>query len=89
MVDHQLSTTCRKAFSMAKMPPESNSTRDFNDSGSQFFICVNDNSELDRTYTVFCEVVRGMEVADKIVAAARDDCDNPLKPITMTVTVKE
>ena len=23
------------------------------------------------------------------IAAARDDCDNPLEPITMTVTVKE
>jgi hypothetical protein len=30
-----------------------------------------------------------MEVVDKIVAAARDDCDNPLEPITMTMTVKE
>jgi len=30
-----------------------------------------------------------MEVLAKIVAAARDDCDNPLKQITMTMTVKE
>ena len=30
-----------------------------------------------------------MEVVDKIVAAARDDCDNPLEPITMMMTVKE
>ena len=44
---------------------------------------------LNRRYTVFREVFGGMEVADKIVAAARDDCDNPLKPITMTLAVKE
>ena len=75
--------------SMAKMPRESNSTRDFNDNGSQFFICVGDNSGLDRRYTVFGEVFRGIEVIDKIVAAARDAADNPLEPITMTVTVKE
>jgi peptidyl-prolyl cis-trans isomerase B (cyclophilin B) len=50
---------------------------------------VNDNSGLDRTYTVFGEVFRGMEVVDKIVAAARDEADNPLQPITMTMTVKE
>jgi len=74
---------------MAKMPRESNSTRDFNDNGSQFFICVGDNSGLDRRYTVFGEVFRGIDVIDKIVAATRDQADNPLDPITMTVTVKE
>ena len=30
-----------------------------------------------------------MDVADKIVAAARDEFDNPLKPITMKMAVKE
>jgi len=30
-----------------------------------------------------------MEVVDKIVVAARDEFDNPLKPIPMTLTVKE
>jgi hypothetical protein len=30
-----------------------------------------------------------MEVVDKIVAAARDDCDNPLQAIPITMTVKE
>ena len=74
---------------MAKVPRESNSTRDPNDNGSQFYICVEDSSGLDRTYTVFGEVFRGMEVVDKIVAAARDEFDNPLKPITMIMTVKE
>ena len=79
----------RGAIAMAKVPRESNSTRDPNDNGSQFYICVADCSGLDRTYTVFGEVFRGMDVVDKIVAAARDDCDNPLEPIPMTVTVKE
>ena len=79
----------RGAVAMAKVPRESNSTRDPNDNGSQFYICVADASGLDRTYTVFGEVFRGMEVVDKIVAAARDEFDNPLKPITMKVTVKE
>jgi peptidyl-prolyl cis-trans isomerase B (cyclophilin B) len=69
---------------MAKVSRESNSTRDPNDNGSQFYICVNDSSGLDRTYTVFGEVFRGMEVVDKI-AAPRDEFDNPLTPITMTV----
>jgi peptidyl-prolyl cis-trans isomerase B (cyclophilin B) len=79
----------RGAISMAKMPRESNSTRDFNDSGSQFFICVADSSGLDRRYTVFGEVYRGIEVLDKIVAVPRDDRDNPLDPVEMVIMVKE
>ena len=62
---------------MAEAPRKGNSSRDFN------------SSELDRTYTVFGEVFRGMEVVDKIVAAPRDEFDNPLESITMTMTVKE
>lgn len=80
----------RGAVAMAKVPRESNSTRDFNDSGSQFYISVAHNGGLDRTYTVFGEVFRGMEVVDQIVKAARDSDDNPLEPIEMTsITVKE
>ncbi len=79
----------RGAISMAKMPRESNSTRDFNDNGSQFFICLADNSGLDRRYTVFGEIFRGIEVIDKIAATQRDEQDNPLEPIEMIVTVKE
>jgi cyclophilin family peptidyl-prolyl cis-trans isomerase len=74
---------------MAKVPRETNSMRNPNDNGSQFYICVADNSRLDRTYIVFSEVFRGMEVFDKIVASARDDRDNPLEPIPLTVTVIE
>ena len=79
----------RGALSMAKMPRESNSTRDFNDNGSQFFICVQDCSGLDRCYTVFGEVTRGLEVLDQIVNLPRDEHDNPLDPPTMKVTVRE
>lgn len=79
----------RGALSMAKMPRESNSTRDFNDNGSQFFICVDDNSGLDRRYTVFGEVFRGIEVVDQIVSVPRDERDNPLEPIIITMSAKE
>ena len=50
---------------------------------------MNDISGLDWTYTVFGEVFRSMEVIDKIVAAARDEADNPLQPMTMTMTVEQ
>ncbi len=57
--------------------------------GSQFFICVADSSFLDRQYTVFGEVVSGMDVADKIVSQHRDSRDNPLERIEMKVKIIE
>ncbi len=55
--------------------------------GSQFFICVAEASFLDGKYTVFGEVVTGMEVADKIVAQPRDGNDNPKDRIEMKVDI--
>jgi len=52
-------------------------------SGSQFYICVVDTTFLDGQYTVFGEVVEGMDVADKIVAKPRDPRDNPKEPVTV------
>jgi len=60
---------------------------DPNSAGSQFFICVKDSNFLDRQYTAFGRVVRGMEVADKIVAAPRDARDNPNERVEMKVRV--
>ena len=50
---------------------------------------MEDNSGLNRTYTVFGEVFRGMEVVDKIVATPRDEFDNPLVPVTIKMTGKD
>lgn len=57
--------------------------------GSQFFICVADAPFLDRQYTVFGEVVSGMDVVDKIVAQPRDSRDNPNERIEMKVKIVE
>ena len=57
--------------------------------GSQFFICVADSFFLDRQYTVFGEVVSGMEAADKIVNQPRDKRDNPNDRIEIKVRVVE
>ena len=45
---------------------------DINSAGSQFFICTKDNPFLDGQYTVFGEVVDGMNVVDKISTAPTD-----------------
>lgn len=62
---------------------------DPNSAGSQFFICVAPASFLDKQYTVFGEVVSGMEVADKIVSAPRDKRDNPNERMEMRVRIEE
>lgn len=40
---------------------------------------------LDQNYTVFGEVVKGLEVIDKIAAMPKNDNDRPLQNISMTV----
>ena len=57
--------------------------------GSQFFIVVEDSRFLDRKYTVFGKVVKGIGVADKIVNQPRDRGDNPLERVEMTVKIVE
>jgi peptidyl-prolyl cis-trans isomerase B (cyclophilin B) len=55
--------------------------------GSQFFIVVKDSHFLDGQYTAFGEVIRGMDVADKIVSLPRGASDLPNERVEMTVTV--
>ncbi len=72
----------RGALSMAR-------SRDPDSAGSQFFIVMKKSSFLDNKYTVFGEVVSGMDVADEIVSQERDARDNPVERIEMTIRVIE
>jgi cyclophilin family peptidyl-prolyl cis-trans isomerase len=58
-------------------------SNDPNSASSQFFIVVKDSNFLDRQYTVFGQVTKGMDVADKIVGAPRNSSDRPDKPVTI------
>lgn len=75
----------RGILSMARaMDPDSAS--------SQFFICVADANALDNQYTVFGEVVSGMDVVDKIVAGPRTGPrnDQAVQPVEVkSVTVRD
>lgn len=63
---------------------------DPNSAGSQFFVVTSDSTFLDRQYTVFGEVLEGMETADQIVSQQRDKNDCPLQEVRMTkVTISE
>ena len=64
-------------------------TSDPNSAGSQFFIVVKDSNFLDGQYTVFGEVVKGMEVADKIGSLPKNSRDLPTERAEMTVVVVE
>jgi peptidyl-prolyl cis-trans isomerase B (cyclophilin B) len=62
----------RGIVSMARRPDPDSAT-------SQFFIMVADNAGLDGKYSVFGEVLEGMDVVDKIVNLPRDrGTENPL-----------
>ena len=63
-------------------------TNDPNSAGSQFFIVVKDSNFLDGQYTVFGEVVKGMEVADQIVNLPRNARDLPTERAEMTVVIE-
>lgn len=57
--------------------------------GSQFFIMVERAPHLDGAYAAFGQVIKGIEVADKIVNAERNRADRPLQDQTMVkVTVE-
>jgi len=55
----------------------------------QLYIVQNKNGEhrLDGDYTVFGQVIKGMDVVDKMVAVPRSKSDEPSTPITMDINV--
>ncbi|MDP6418858.1 MAG: peptidylprolyl isomerase [Candidatus Krumholzibacteria bacterium] len=64
--------------------------QDPNSAGSQFFIMHDDAPFLDGQYTVFGEVVSGLEAVDAIVSSDRDPGDKPLEDQRIEdVTVEE
>ena len=56
--------------------------KDPNSAGSQFFICLSreKTKQYDGQYTVFGEVIKGIEVVEKIGSVARDPRKNALDP---------
>lgn len=60
-------------------------------SGSQFYIVVNKNGQksLDGNYTVFGEVIKGMEAADKISVVPKNGKDLPDTRVPMSFKILE
>lgn len=69
------------AVAMSRLPDKLNPTRV--SSGSQFYVCLKPQPNLDGQYTVFAHVVRGMENLDKISTVAVDSNDNPIDKVVI------
>lgn len=72
---------------MARLPDPVNPER--KSSGSQFYITVAPAPQLDGKYTIFGKVVKGLEVAKKIVSLPRGPGDKPLQPVIMRKVYEE
>ncbi len=55
----------------------------YNDAQRKIYKTIGGTPFLDQNYTVFGEVVKGLDVIDKIAAVQRDQNDRPLKNIRM------
>lgn len=64
-------------------------SQDPDSAGSQFFIVTKSSPHLNFQYSAFGEVVKGMDIADKIVKAPRNDSDLPDERLEMTMTVEK
>ena len=61
-----------------------------NTNGSQFFICLQDLPQLPPKYTVFGQVLAGLNVVDAIAAGATGPGDRPVEPVTMkSVSIRD
>lgn len=59
----------------------------YTDEQKEVYNTIGGTPHLDGSYTVFGEVIEGLEVIDKIAAVQTDSRDKPLEDVRMTMTV--
>lgn len=69
------------AVAAARLPDKVNPQRRSN--GSQFYICLAPQSQLNGQYTVFAHVIQGMDVLEAISNKPADTNDSPVERITI------
>ena len=62
-------------------------TNDPNSASSQFFVCHDNANFLDNNYTVFGKVIDGLNIIDEIANVAKDQNDNPLERVEMSIRI--
>lgn len=77
----------RGAIAMARLPDNINPSKVSN--GSQFYVCLTPLPKLDGKYTVFGEVLEGLDVLDSISNQPTDSNDFPLAKIVIkSITIQ-
>jgi len=77
----------RGAVAAARLPDNINPAKASN--GSQFYVCLTALPKLDGKYTVFGEVLEGLDVLDAISNQATDSNDFPLAKIVIkSITIQ-
>ncbi len=71
----------RGSVAMAALPPALNPSRASN--GSQVYIVLRPQPDLDKDYTVFGQVTVGLDFLDSISRRARDTNDYPLERVSI------
>lgn len=77
----------RGSVAMARLPDNINPTRASN--GSQFYVCLTPMPKLDGKYTVFGEILEGLDVLEFISNQTTDSNDFPLAKIVIkSITIQ-
>jgi peptidyl-prolyl cis-trans isomerase B (cyclophilin B) len=77
----------RGTVAMSRLPDSINPSKASN--GSQFYICLTPMPKLDGKYTVFGEVLEGLDVLDSISNTPTDSNDFPLAKIVIkSITIQ-
>ena len=71
----------RGSVAMAALPPTLNPSKASN--GSQVYIVLRPEPDLDKDYTVFGQVTSGLDFLDSVSRRARDTNDYPLERVTI------
>lgn len=75
------------AVAMARLPDAINPAR--NSNGSQFYACLTPLPKLDGKYTVFGEILEGLDVLDYISNLPTDSNDFPLQKVVIkSITIE-
>jgi len=66
---------------------ESSKNITYTDEQKQIYTTVGGTPQLDQDYTVYGEVVSGLEIVDKIASVQKDRSDRPNKDVSMTMEI--